>query len=262
MLMPLRSADQEHLIEKAQVSLLWRHKALAAVQMFMMHAASGNGFSVSEGLGLFPRRFNRSLLLDDMYDAPWLMQIKGDCSGNKDDISEPLMAGAGAGLVMMRRSIIDETRMAPSPLPDGGLFLLAAAPADFLQPPGVRLLNAPTFFGAVNFSIVANQTHVNAVLSRPRSANNALQPKPAAVFFRCVAGSDEAVGISIPQGAVGLPPASLFDTWTLRFDTSAYDFQRPLQFSAQLRMKTTLKLDDEPASRLAGGGWRFSGRRR
>ena len=60
------------------------------------------------------------------------------------------------------------------------------------------------------------------------------------------------MGISIPQGAVGLPPASLFDTWTLRFDTSAYDFQRPLQFSAQLRMKTTLKLDDEPASR---GPW-------
>ena len=233
---PLRPADQEHLIEKAQVNFSYRQKALAAVQMFMMHAASGNGFSVSEGLGLFPRRFNRSLLLDDLYDAPWLMQIKGDCSGNKDDISEPLMAGAGAGLVMMRRSIIDETRTAPSPLPDGGLFLLAAAPADFLQPPGVRLVNAPTFFGAVNFSIVANGSHVNAVLSRAGSADNALQPKPKAVFVRCVARSD-ATGIRIPQGAGRLPPASLFDTWTLRFDTSAYDLERPLQFSAQLRRK-------------------------
>ena len=218
------------------MSLAWRHKAIAAVEMFLMHAASGNGYSVSEGLGLFPRRFNRSLLLDDLYDAPWLQQIKGGCSGNKDDISEPLMTGAGAGLVMMRRSIVDETRTAPSPLPDGGLFVLPAAPADFLQPPGVRLTNVPTFFGAINVSIVANQTHVEVVLSRPPTSNHALQPMINAVFFRCVARTHEAFGIRVPQQSK-LPPVSLFDTWTLRLDTSSYDWERPVQFAAELRMK-------------------------
>ena len=72
----------------------------------------------------------------------------------EDGDSEPLGAGAGAGLVILRRALINEGVTPPSPLPDGRLFVLTAAPADFLTigGAGVTLERVPTSYGPVNFS--------------------------------------------------------------------------------------------------------------
>jgi hypothetical protein len=45
-----------------------------------------------------------------------------------------------------------------------------------------------------------------------------------------------------------LPPVNLFDNWTLRFDTTGFDFEKPLHFIAQLRTKTD---DDEQPDKVS-----------
>ena len=62
----------EHLIERSKINITARPSAVAAIEGFMMHSASSNGYSVIEVSALYPRRMNRTLTERDAVERPWL----------------------------------------------------------------------------------------------------------------------------------------------------------------------------------------------
>ena len=202
----------EHVIRRAATTILWRQRALAAVEAFMMHAVSADGFSSAEITPMFPRQFNRSLLQFDAETAPWELYHYGETPTGEDtgELSDVLPAGAAAGLCLLRKAAILETTAPPSPHPDGGLFLLPAVPANFLTlgHDGVALRAVPTAYGLVTF--VARRTAAGT----------------ASVAFFC---ARHAGGFSVPlthvtvrlvtpeaTGVRAAAPAQQVDAWTVR----------------------------------------------
>ena len=166
---------------------------------------------------MFPRQFNRTLQQFDAELAPWQLYHYQEAPTGEDtgELSDVLPAGAAAGLCILRKAAILETATAPSPHPDGGLFLLAAVPANFLEVggPGVTMWFAPTAYGLVNF------------VARRATADT------ASVSFQY---TRHAGGFSVPLKSVTMrlvtpnatgvraaPPADQVDAWTIKMPAVA-----------------------------------------
>eukprot|EP01048_Picozoa_sp_COSAG05_P005283 COSAG05_NODE_310_length_11636_cov_115.006934_2_plen_1499_part_00 len=209
----------EHLIVRAQVNITARPQAIAAIESFMMHAASSNGFSFIEVSALFPRRMNRSLMVTDAVERPWIPYVTYDeYFVAEDGDSEPLGAGAGAGLVILRRALINEGVTPPSPLPDGRLFLLTATPADFLTigGAGVTLERVPTSYGLVNFSASVSKGKAEVKFSctmHEHSASMNLEPLSDVMVRLVVPNATVVAHLSNAVGA----PWRWYDNHTVSF---------------------------------------------
>lgn len=232
----------EHLIERSKMNITERSSAVAAVEAYMMHSASSNGYSVIEVSALYPRRMNHTLMQRDAVERPWLPYVTYDEYFQAEDgDSEPLGAGAGAGLVIIRRAIIDEGTTPPSPLPDGRLFLLSSTPSDFLtvDGPGIALKGVPTAYGLIDFAaVLPNRT-------------------TAVVRFACnphAGGLSQALSQVIVRLVVpGLVPDATGQRWSLfdrqsiviKPDTSAVALSIPLRVD-----RHPIKSDDDADSRV------------
>ncbi|GEM_PF-6136848 len=143
------------LLERAKDNLADRNKALAALESFMLNAASRNGYTVGEVTPFFPERKNKTLYQRMVAGSPWTFGFYDDDQylQGKIPITEPLGAGAGQGLWLMRKSMIDETRDS-NQAPDGGLFLLSAVPENWLDEGQViELRDMPTAYGLVSVRV-------------------------------------------------------------------------------------------------------------
>ncbi|MBI4670016.1 MAG: hypothetical protein HY747_12705, partial [Elusimicrobia bacterium] len=117
--------------------------------------ASRNGYSVAEMAPLFDGRLDRQAYEQLVRRAPWLFGVYEDQAylEGRIPVSETLAAGAGAGLWLMRKALLDETRK-PGGFPDGGLILLPAIPSDWLNEGRVIILKGmPTAYGTVSLEV-------------------------------------------------------------------------------------------------------------
>jgi hypothetical protein len=121
----------------------------------MINAASQNGHAVAEVTGLFPGRRNRKMAQQMAVESPWTFGFYDveEYFQGRIQITEPLGAGAGEGLWLMRKAMIDETRDI-NKVPNGGLFLFAAVPENWLDENKViELHQMPTAYGLANVRI-------------------------------------------------------------------------------------------------------------
>jgi hypothetical protein len=158
------------LLERAKTDARARPKALAALSGFMLHGASRKGYGVPEVAPLFAGRVDRREYERLVRTAPWTFGVYDDMQYLKGRIpvSEPLAAGAGEGLWLVRKALLDETRDREG-LPDGGLVLLAAVPSDWLgEGRTVSLRRMPTAYGLVSLETRSEIESQRRVLVRFR----------------------------------------------------------------------------------------------
>ena len=145
----------DELIERSKMDIENRAKALAALESFMIHASSQNGHTVQEVSGFFPERLDWKEYERTVREAPWnfgMYSVESYLHGHSS-FTEPLGSGAGEGLWLIRKSLIDEIKD-ENGLPDGGLFLLSTIPGDWLKEgKEIRLDNFPTVYGTFDVYI-------------------------------------------------------------------------------------------------------------
>ncbi len=144
-----------YLLRRAENDSGYRPQALASLQSFMLHAASRNGFTVPEVAGLFPYRLDRASYEQLVRESPWNFGMYDDQRYLEGHISftEPLGAGAGEALWLIRRALLSETFDAAGH-PDGGLLLLPCVPADWLaEGKEIVLRDFPTYYGTLSARI-------------------------------------------------------------------------------------------------------------
>ena len=144
-----------YLLNRAANDGSYRSQALASLQSFMLHAASRNGFTIPEVAGLFPYRLDRAAYEQLVRESPWNFGMYDDKRYLEGHISftEPLGAGAGEALWLIRRALLSETFDAAGH-PDGGLVLLPCVPADWLaEGQGIDLRDFPTYYGLLSARI-------------------------------------------------------------------------------------------------------------
>ena len=144
-----------YLLNRAENDSSYRPQALASLQSFMVHAASRNGFTIPEVAGLFPYRLDRVAYERLVREAPWSfgMYDAERYLGGHISFTEPLGAGAGEGLWLIRRALLSET-FDENGHPDGGLVLLPCVPADWLaEGREIRLRTFPTYYGTLSVTI-------------------------------------------------------------------------------------------------------------
>ena len=142
-------------LERSKLDLTERPKALTALQSYMIHASSGNGHTVPEVSGFHPERLEWENYERVVREAPWNFSwystrryLQGHSS-----FTEPLGAGAGEGLWLIRKSLVDETKDARG-IPDGGLFLLSTIPGHWLEEgKEIRLEDFPTAYGTISLKV-------------------------------------------------------------------------------------------------------------
>ncbi len=134
---------------------LYRPQALSALESFFLHAASRNGYTIPEVAGLFPARLDRIAYERLVRESPWSFGMYDDQRYLEGHISftEPLGAGAGQALWLIRDALVTETRTDDG-LPDGGLIILPTVPSDwFDQGKQIELKRFPTAYGAFSVQI-------------------------------------------------------------------------------------------------------------
>ncbi len=122
------------LLERSKVNIENRIKALTALESYMVLASSRNGHTVQEVSGFFPERLDRKEYERVVREAPWNFGMYSADRYLKGYISftEPLGAGAGEGLLLVRKCLIDEMKD-ENGLPDGGIFFLSSIPGEWLE---------------------------------------------------------------------------------------------------------------------------------
>jgi hypothetical protein len=142
-------------IERSKLDIKNRTKALAALESYMIHASSQNGHTVQEVSGFYPERLDWKQYERVVREAPWnfgMYSIESYLHGHSS-FTEPLGSGAGEGLWLIRKSLIDEVKD-ENGLPNGGLFLLSAVPGEWLQEgKEIRLAGFPTVYGTFDLHI-------------------------------------------------------------------------------------------------------------
>jgi hypothetical protein len=95
----------------------------------------------------------------------WYFQWGWGFEGWQNCEGEPLSAGPGMALQMLRMALVRETIETAS---QDSLRLLDGAPADWFAP-GKRIVvrNAPTFFGKISFETEASVSEIRAHVARP-----------------------------------------------------------------------------------------------
>ena len=202
-----------------------RIKALTALESFMIHATSQNGHTVQEVSGFHPERLEWKEYERVVREALWnfgMYSVESYLHGHSS-FTEPLGAGAGEGLWLIRKSLIDEIKD-ENGLPDGGLFLLSTIPSDWLKEgKEIKLTGFPTVYGTFDLHIKSfisskREVHVsysyNKNLGKNRSTGEDLQAwyDLDKILIRLVPGPDdrEAEGIKIKT------PGIHYDEWTIQ----------------------------------------------
>lgn len=136
-------------IERSKMDIKNRTRALAALESYMIHASSQNGHTIPEVSGFYPERLDWKEYERVVREAPWNFgwySVESYLHGHSS-FTEPLGAGAGEGLWLIRKSLIDEIKD-ENGLPNGGLFLLSSIPGEWLnEGKEIKLSNFPTVYG-------------------------------------------------------------------------------------------------------------------
>jgi hypothetical protein len=143
------------LLERSKADIENRIKAITALQSYMVFASSRNGHTVPEVSGFFPERLDRREYERAVREAPWNFGMYSADRYLKGYISftEPLGAGAGEGLLLIRKSLIDEMKD-ENGLPNGGVFFLSSIPSEWLREgKEIKLTHFPTAYGTFDLYI-------------------------------------------------------------------------------------------------------------
>ena len=145
----------KELITRSVQDVRYRNQALASLQSFFLHAASRNGYTISEVAGLFPYRLSAHAYERLVRESPWnfgMYSAERYIDGHIS-FTEPLGAAAGEALWLIRNALVLETRDALG-TPDGGLFLLSTVPSDwFSEGQEITLDNFPTYYGTLSVRV-------------------------------------------------------------------------------------------------------------
>jgi len=167
-----------YLLNRSENESGYRMQALASLQSFMLHGASRNGFTIPEVAGLFPYRLDRASYERLVREAPWSfgMYDAERYLGGHISFTEPLGAGAGELLWLIRRALLSET-FDKDGRPDGGLVLLPCIPADWLaEGREIRLRSFPTYYGTISVTVRSSISSLRKIAFEYRYlpyANNA-----------------------------------------------------------------------------------------
>ncbi len=164
-----------------------RKKFQGAVYSNLAHGNSRDGYSSPEVAGVFPLRtsnltsqklFHETIWTWDLYSQGWLEEGFG---GNSVG-SEPLSAGAGTALQLIRKMIINEELDADS-TPTGTLELLKMAPSKWLgNGKKIVIERMPTCFGEVSLSLQSQLA--SGKLSGRYDANSLSSLKKTVLWLR------------------------------------------------------------------------------
>ena len=143
-----------------------RDEFLTSLYGILAHGASQNLHSFPEVAGIFPLRVSNAAMWREhqrnlwnwYFEWGWGFEGWQNCEG------EPLSAGPGMALQILRMALVRET--VENPQPDT-LRLLDGAPAHWFDP-GKRIAvrNAPTFFGKISFDTESSSSGVRAHVTR------------------------------------------------------------------------------------------------
>lgn len=183
-----------------------RAEFLTSLYAIFAHGASQNLHSFPEVAGVFPLRVNNAAMWREhrrnlwnwYFEWGWGFEGWQNCEG------EPLSAGPGMALQMLRMALVRETVEMPS---QDTLRLLGGAPADWFAP-GKRIVvrNAPTFFGKISFETEGSNSGVRAHVTRPAGfrAQQVIFRLPRTPRSVSINGKDwhnfRAEDIMLPQG--------------------------------------------------------------
>jgi hypothetical protein len=212
-------------IERSKTDIGVRKKALAALETYMIHAASRNGHTIQEVSGFFPERLEWKDYKRAVREAPWnfgMYSVESYLHAHSS-FTEPLGAGAGEGLWLIRKSLVDEMKDEHG-IPDGGLFLLSTVPAEWLaEGKEIRLTDFPTVYGRVSLDVKSfieskGEIQVSCTFDRQLGTDPDTGKRLEAwyeldrIFLRLVTPPDiRSAGIKITAGG----PAEFYDPWTL-----------------------------------------------
>lgn len=143
-----------------------RDEFLTSFYGIFAHGMSQNLYSSPEVAGVFPLRVNNPALWREYQRTLWQWWFMWDYGydGWQNYEGEPLSAGAGVALHILRMALVRET--GKSSVQDT-LRLLDGAPRHWFEP-GKKLAvrNAPTFFGSVSLETEAEKGIIRARVSR------------------------------------------------------------------------------------------------
>jgi len=212
-------------IERSKMDINNRTKALAALESYMIHASSRNGHTIQEVSGFHPERLDWKEYERIVREALWnfgMYSVESYLHGHSS-ITEPLGSGAGEGLWLIRKSLIDEVKD-ENGLPGGGLFLLSSIPGEWLQEgKEIKLTNFPTVYGTFDLQIKSyisskREIHVKYNYDRSLGKNQSTGKKHQAwydlnkIFIRLVPSSEDRVkGIEMKIEN----PLIQYDEWTI-----------------------------------------------
>jgi hypothetical protein len=212
-------------IERSKMDIKNRTKALAALESYMIHASSQNGHTIQEVSGFHPERLEWKEYERVVREALWnfgMYSIESYLHGHSP-FTEPLGAGAGEGLWLIRKSLIDEVKD-DNGLPNGGLFMLSSIPGEWLKEgEEIKLTNFPTVYGKFDLHVKSNisskgEIHVkynfNRVLGTDPSTGEELRAwyEPDRFFIRLVPAPEDRIGgrkLKIKK------PFTQYDEWTI-----------------------------------------------
>jgi hypothetical protein len=216
-----------------------RIKALTALESYMVLASSKNGHTVPEVSGFFPERLDRKEYERAVREAPWNFgmynaerYLKGYSS-----FTEPLGAGAGEGLLLIRKSLVDETKD-ENGLPDGGVFFLSSVPGEWLREgKEIRLSRFPTAYGIFDLHIKSfisskREIHVSytysKVLGKDQSTGNDLIAwnELNRIYIRLVPAPEDRSGKKIKIRK----PFIQYDEWTIQLPVAAGEGEFIIEF--------------------------------
>ncbi|QEG37785.1 hypothetical protein [Bythopirellula goksoeyrii] len=144
-----------YLLNASALDFRFRPQALASLEAFFLHAASRNGYTIPEVASLFPDRLDDAAYELLVRESPWsfgMYEAQRYLEGHIS-FTEPLGAGAGQALWLIRDALVTETRT-DGGIPDGGLVLLPTVPsAWFEQGKHIKLNKFPTAYGLLSARI-------------------------------------------------------------------------------------------------------------
>ncbi len=213
------------LLERSKMDLDKRNKALAALESYMINASSQNGHTVQEVSGFYPERLDWKQYERVVREALWnfgMYSVESYLQGHSS-FTEPLGAGAGEGLWLIRNSLIDEVKD-ENGLPDGGLFLLSSVPGEWLKEgKEINLTDFPTVYGRFDLyvkSYISSKGEIHLTYNYDRSLGKDPSTgkellawyEPEKIFIRLVpAPEDRVAGRKLKI----VEPFVRFDEWTI-----------------------------------------------
>jgi hypothetical protein len=145
-----------------------RDEFLTSLYGIFAHGMSSNLYSFPEVAGVWPLRTDNAAMWREHRRNLWDWGFQGwdwNAPGWVNSEGEPLSAGPGMALQLLRMALVRETIEST---PQDGLRLLDGAPRHWLEPGArIRVIGANTFFGKVSLETEASAGKVVARISLP-----------------------------------------------------------------------------------------------